>query len=194
MDDCLKYWAVEDESWVLQHGLKTKQENRAWLHPSAKRPRVVRPMMTNKKCMLIWVFTGDGKIFIDYCKPGQTLNSESYVEFIRQTGENWRKLRSSSTKLQQLWWQHDNARCHTSRSTTEFLTRRKVRIVKQAAYSPDLNMCDRWVFRNLKKHLRTMDFQSAEEIVSASLSCAALVPRSRQKSLHKRTRGTEKTL
>ena len=29
-EDCLKYWAMEDETWMLYSSKRTKQENRAW--------------------------------------------------------------------------------------------------------------------------------------------------------------------
>ncbi|QQP50231.1 Uncharacterized protein FKW44_011161, partial [Caligus rogercresseyi] len=47
-----------------------------------------------------------------------------------------------------LMW--DNARPHTATDTREFLTRRDVEPVKQSPYSPDLNLCDRFLFWKLK--------------------------------------------
>ncbi|QQP51239.1 Uncharacterized protein FKW44_012534, partial [Caligus rogercresseyi] len=40
----------------------------------------------------------------------------------------------------------DNARPRTTTDTREFLTRRDVEPVKQSPYSPDLNLCDRFLF------------------------------------------------
>ncbi|QQP53569.1 Hypothetical protein FKW44_006089 [Caligus rogercresseyi] len=48
----------------------------------------------------------------------------------------------------------DNARPHTATDTKEFLTRRDVEPAKQSPYSPDLNLCDRFLFRKLKHLLR----------------------------------------
>ncbi|QQP37556.1 Uncharacterized protein FKW44_017853, partial [Caligus rogercresseyi] len=39
-----------------------------------------------------------------------------------------------------------NARSHTATDTREFLARRDVEPVKQSPYSPDLNLCDRFLF------------------------------------------------
>ncbi|QQP57504.1 Hypothetical protein FKW44_002517, partial [Caligus rogercresseyi] len=44
-----------------------------------------------------------------------------------------------------LMW--DNARPHTPTDTREFLTRRDMEPVKQSSNSPDLNLCDRFLFR-----------------------------------------------
>lgn len=103
MEDCLRYWATEDETWVLFHGLPTKEENRAWLPPNASRPRVVLPKLTNQKTMLLLSFTGDGKCNVHAIRPGETVTAERYIQFVHDAGEKWRTLRSAPTRLTQLW-------------------------------------------------------------------------------------------
>ncbi|QQP40335.1 Uncharacterized protein FKW44_014340 [Caligus rogercresseyi] len=49
----------------------------------------------------------------------------------------------------------------------EFLTRRVVEPVKQSPYSPDLNLCDRFLFRKLKHLLREDEFGGHEEATIA---------------------------
>ncbi|QQP49681.1 Hypothetical protein FKW44_010435 [Caligus rogercresseyi] len=61
----------------------------------------------------------------------------------------------------------DNARPHTATDTREFLTRRDVEPVKQSLYSPDPNLCDRFLFRKLKQLLREDDFGGHEEATLA---------------------------
>lgn len=169
VEECLKFWAVEDETWILHKDLKSKQENMAWLHPSTPKPRVVRSKLTNEKVLLILAFTGDGKCYMEYVAPGEKITSERYVEFMHKLGENWRKLRSSPTKLRDLWWQHDNARPHAAANTANFLRRRNVFLIHQSPYSPDFNFCDRWLFRDLKKHLRQKTYQDGDEICEEAL-------------------------
>ena len=43
---------------------------------------------------------------------------------------------------------HDNAQCHTVLSITELFTPKRIPVVPQPSYSPDLNPCD--FFLNLK--------------------------------------------
>ena len=57
----------------------------------------------------------------------------------------------------------DNARPHAAADTRLFLTRRDVEPVKQSPYSPDLNLCDRYLFRKLKYLLRNDEFRGHEE-------------------------------
>ncbi|QQP55012.1 Uncharacterized protein FKW44_008038 [Caligus rogercresseyi] len=49
----------------------------------------------------------------------------------------------------------------------EFLTWRDVETVKQSPYSPDLNLCDRFLFRKLKHLLREDEFGGHNEATLA---------------------------
>lgn len=172
----LHYLVTEDESWFLYETAQTKQQNKAWCHPNEPKPTVVRPKLTNKKTLLLLAFTGDGKVSADVCAPGQTLNSQGYVEFVRATGEKWRHHRTSPVKLKELLWQHDNARPHVSQETIDFFNRRSVRLLKQSPYSPDLNQCDRWVFKFLKHAFRGRKFANGEEVLSQAVQTLRSLP------------------
>ena len=188
LEDCLRLWATEDETWVLFDGLETKQQNKAWLPIGASRPRIVSPKITNRKTMLIVAFTGDGKINIDAMKPGEAMNSDRYIEFIQNTGTKWRTLRSRPTRLREIWWQHDNARPHSAAATCRYFEGRGVQLIRQAPYSPDLNLCDRWLFSELKKSLRKMQFDSADEVRNAALHAFRQLQRERFEKELKRFR------
>jgi hypothetical protein len=179
LEECLRLWATEDETWVLFDSLETKQQNKAWLPVGASRPRIVSPKITNRKTMLVVAFTGDGKINIDALRAGEALNSDGYIEFVKNTGTKWRTLRSSPTRLQEIWWQHDNARPHSAAATRQFFERRGVQLISQSPYSPDLNLCDRWLFSELKKTLRKTEFHSADEVRDAALHAFRQLKRER---------------
>ena len=169
IDYLMQHWATEDESWFLYETALTKRDNMAWCHPTQPKPTVIRPQLTNKKTLLLLAFTGDRKISGDVCAPGETVTSERYVDFILSTGEKWRHVRHHPKMLRELLWQHDNARPHTSKYTTEFLQHRGVSIIKQSAYSPDLNQCDRWVFKFLKHSFRGLKFADGQEILKRAV-------------------------
>ncbi|QQP52486.1 Hypothetical protein FKW44_004654 [Caligus rogercresseyi] len=64
----------------------------------------------------------------------------------------------------------DNTCPHTATDTREFLTRRDVELVSMGIpviYSPDLNLCDRFLFRKLKHLLREDEFGGHEEAILA---------------------------
>ena len=64
-EDCLKYWAVEDETWMLYFSQRTKQENRTLQARGDQRLTVVRSTLTNRKNMLLVALTSDGKVHIE---------------------------------------------------------------------------------------------------------------------------------
>ena len=58
--------------------------------------------------------------------------------------------RRGKIKFKDLLLQMDNARPHALRLTQGFLAESGVQIIKQSPYSPDLNLCDRFLFRKIK--------------------------------------------
>ena len=57
----------------------------------------------------------------------------------------------------------ENARSHASRLTQGFLADTGVQIVKQSPYSPDLNLCDRFLFRKIKSELNGVDLTDQDD-------------------------------
>ena len=129
--------------------------------------------------MIILAFTADKKCSVEVSKPKETVTGERYIDFIRNTGEKWRRLHSTPTKLSEVWWQHDNARPHKASLTKRFLDCREVTLVEQSPYSPDLNQCDAWLFAALKKHLRQFHFANHEEVLHATLAFLRSIPEDR---------------
>ena len=60
-----------------------------------------------------------------------------------------------------LMW--DNARPHSAHETQAFLIHRDIQPVKQPAYSPDLNLCDQFLFRKIEHRLKGYDFGGHED-------------------------------
>lgn len=171
-----KFWATQDESWFCFDTALTKQQNKAWMHPTQGKLTVVRQKLTSKKVLLLVAFTADKKISIEYAEPGDTVTASRYVEFVRSTGDRWRHVRHGAAKLCELMWQHDNARPHTARETVSFFERRNVQLIKQSPYSPDLNFCDRWVFKVLKKAFRGIKFQNGAEVQAHAVQVLRDIP------------------
>lgn len=177
--DLLHRWTTEDETWVPFEGILTKQEHKAWLSKEEPKLRVPRPVLTSKKTLLILAFTGSRNFHIEVLHPGDTLTSQRYIAFVHSAGEKWRVLRAAPTKLSLLFWQHDNASPHKAAVTEHFLQQRGMALIHQPAYSPDFNQCDRWLFSELKKHLRRKKFSSADEIREESLHYLRSIPENR---------------
>jgi histone-lysine N-methyltransferase SETMAR len=180
--ELLRIWATQDESWIPFEMTAPKENNKVWIAPQTPRPRVIRPQLTFRKTMLSIVFTGNGKVSAVVTEAGETVDSDHYIQFVHRTGELWRKLRSDSTCLKELLWQHDNARPHTAASTKAFFKERKVILVEQAPYSPDLNQCDRWLFKYIKDKLRERDMSSPQDVLQETLEVFRQIPLERFKN------------
>ena len=147
-----------------------------WISRDQRRPQVVRPSLTPKKTLLILAFTANKKFSIKTIPYGQTLDSQGYIQFLQSTCDKWRCLRTDPTKPMDLFWQHDNARPHVSCETKAFLRRKKINLVFQAPHSPDLNLCDRFLFPLLKKELRKHTFRNHIEIQIKALDVLKHLP------------------
>lgn len=161
-------YAVEDETFVLYSAPPSKRHSRVWIRKDEKRPQEVSSRLTTRKTMLLIAFSPNRRISIDALPYGDVLDSERYIEFLKATGDKWRHLHSSPIHLSEIYWQHDNARCHVSLATSTFCACRGMHLVKQSPYSPDLNLCDRWLNALLKEHLQKISFESAEQIKTAA--------------------------
>ncbi|QQP53989.1 Uncharacterized protein FKW44_006654 [Caligus rogercresseyi] len=88
------------------------------------------------------------------------------IEYLRTTGKRFLSLKKDKIRLKDCLLMWDNARPHTATDTREFLTRRDVEPVKQSPYSPNLNLCDRFLFRKLKHLLREDEFGATRRLHS----------------------------
>lgn len=163
---------VQDETWFHLNGLATKQQNRCWLEKHQPRPQVVRRNISSKKVMLLVAFTPSKRFSITAMPPGQNVDSETIIQFVRHTGDLWRCLRSQPIRLENVLWQWDNARPHSSRVVKEFLQARDITTVFQSPYSPDMNLCDRFLFNWMKSDLSNEDFEDHLEVQEAALRWA----------------------
>ena len=149
--DGLRRYVTEDESRIFFDSIQPKESNKVWLCPGQPRPQVCRQQLTTAKTMLLVAFTCDKKFNVAVTQKNLTVDAD---RFVHSTGERWRRLTRDPVKLTDLWWQHDNARPHSSQTMKEFFNQCSVTMIWQPPYSPDMNLADRFLFKLLKKELR----------------------------------------
>lgn len=177
MVDRNRLYAVTDETWVFFNPAHPKANNKAWICRGESRPTVVRDTaMTTKKTLMSIVFTINKKFHLQATSPKETIDASYFINFLHRAGEKWRTLRSDPTRLDEILLQYDNARPHVARDTTAFLKRRNVNCLWQAPYSPDFNLCDRWLFKVLKSELRKKQYVDADEVLADSLQFLKSIP------------------
>lgn len=129
---------VQDEKWVYWN---QDIRRKAWLTPGQDPPQVPRktPMTNNKRLLSIW-YDIFGPIYWELLPPGVTVNSERYVEQLREVHRRF--LMRPNRMRHPVLYLHDNARPHTSRLTREFLAQIGWEILPHPSNSPDFNPVD----------------------------------------------------
>ncbi|QQP41891.1 Uncharacterized protein FKW44_016390 [Caligus rogercresseyi] len=96
----------------------------------------------------------------------EVANRNTMIEYLRTTGKRFLSLKKDKIRLNDCLLIWDNVRPHTATDTKES-SLRDVEPVKQSPYSPDLNLCDRSLFRQLKHLLWEDEFGGHEETTLA---------------------------
>jgi transposase len=162
-------YAMEDETWINFDVKFTTSSAKQWLPEGAPRPRAVTSKLTPRKCLVMVVFCPSKRFHVQALPYGVTVDGDVYRDFVRDTGHKWQCLKTNPVSLKDLIWQHDNARPHTRKDVASFFQWRKIALLHQAPYSPDLNLCDRWLFAHVKRNLRQQQFNSHLEVQDAFL-------------------------
>ena len=71
---------------------------------------------------------------------------------------------------------HDNAPSHTALVLRDHFAKNSTHIVPQPPYSPDLALCDFWLFPKLKRPLRRHRFDTIEVIQAESKKALKAIP------------------
>lgn len=154
---------VCDEKWVYFKNFPSGNAAKCWV-PSdgaGDKAQLVRKSLCMKKRMIIVACNFLGDSYFEILEDGGSINADRYIEFLRNC---FRYLRDNGIPTERILWMHDNARPHRARVTEQFLDDSIVTKVRQPAYSPDLNLMDRYVFRNFENGRLRVDFESVNEI------------------------------
>jgi hypothetical protein len=114
-----------------------------------------------KKFLAIVAVSQRGEHYHEVLPRNESIDSNRYIEFLINLEAFLRNL-PNPILPENMRLQHDNARPHTSRATTAHIEARNIRLLRQPPYSPDLNLCDRYIFPRLEA-LRD-DFDSLADV------------------------------
>ena len=85
------------------------------------------------------------------------------VEVLREFRKRFRRKRPELCKSNQWYFQQDNAPVHNFILVTDYLTKMSIETVPHPPYSPDLALCDLWLFPKL----RGCRYETTEEMKEA---------------------------
>ena len=155
---------TSDEMWCFQYELKKKTPDRACSgKQNSPRPRKAHMSRLQVKTMLMCFFDHKGVVQYKFIAQGQMVNQHCYLEVLTRLQECvWRKR-------PRLWlnkWilHHDYAPTHDTLRVYEFLAKNSITKMDHPPYSPDLALCDFWLFPKLKNALKGQRFADLSDI------------------------------
>ena len=121
--------------------------------------------MTQHKTMLSIAFCPNGRYHLTY---GKTIDSDEFIGFFQRARELWRKRRVNPLMFSDMHLQIDNAPSHRAKATKKFFENAGVTLIKQSPYSPDLNLCDCFLFRSMKSSFKSESFTDSNDVFNAA--------------------------
>ncbi len=152
-----------DEKYFYHRTLGRKCSNRAWCIEDNERPEIPRRVMHDRKSHVICASGFNGRFYFEVVENGESINSERFISFLKNMQKKFVHERNN------LGWSRmilivDNARPHVSKMTKDFCVSKEVIVLNQPPYSPDYNLCDRWLFSELEKLRRNTNFASVADL------------------------------
>jgi len=124
-------------------------------------------------------FDHEGIIHHEYTPDGQTVNKEYYVKILHGLRDALRHRRPASWKCGDRQLPRDNAPAHSSHLVQNFLAnKRQIPQVLHSLYSPEMALCDFFLFPKVKLLLKGNRFQDLVEIKQRAGTHLLAVPRS----------------
>ena len=99
------------------------------------------------------------------------------TQFLKDDVHRFYNLKKNKIKLGKLLLMWNNTMPHVAQGTQAFLTERNVELLKQPAYSPDLNLCDGYLFRKDEHLLKSHDFKDHEHVKDGLQRVAKSLPK-----------------
>jgi len=167
-----------DESWVYGYDPETKQMSSQWKTASSPRPKKARQVKSNVKTTLMAFFYNDGLVHHEYVPTGQTVNKEFYKTVLQHLCNAVRRHCPEKWRSGNWILHHDNAPAQRAVTTNEFLAKHNIPSLPHPPYSPDLALCDFFLFPQLKKTTKGRRFDDIEEVQANVMRQMAAITKS----------------
>lgn len=148
---------VTDEKWLYASCGNNQQNCRAWVSPGGDRPHLPSHTISENKFHIAVAMNFRGQNHFKVFERNETIDSTAYIGFLAEIKQ---KFRSSSG----LSIMHDNARPHVSAAVQNFFQEHNITWIHQPPYSPDMNLMDRFVFRNMEQARNGAYFQNIDDV------------------------------
>lgn len=155
-----------DEVWIYWRNDNTSQ----WLHVGEKRPLVPKVVINSKKSMFSIFLSLYGFVVVKMLPNGEKFNSDFMIHNVLPEIPAKIAVLHPKRSHKNILVHMDNAPSHNSKITSDEISKLKMKRIPHPAYSPDIAICDFWLFGKLKDHLKGTDFQTENELFEAVLN------------------------
>uniref|UniRef100_A0A0K0DS35 HTH_48 domain-containing protein n=1 Tax=Strongyloides stercoralis TaxID=6248 RepID=A0A0K0DS35_STRER len=153
-----------DEKWILYDN---RHRSSQWLDKDEAPKTFPKPMVHQKKVMVIVWWCRAGLIDYSFLKPGETMAAERYCSEIDKMHEKLQRMCPALIKRRRPLLLHDNARPHVSQMTLQKLNALEYETLPHPPYSPDLSPTDYHFFKHLNNFLKEKIFTKQEDAENA---------------------------
>ena len=138
-----------DEIWVCGYDPETRVLSSQWKSSSSRAKKARQSRSNIKVVMMIVFFDLDGIVRAEFVPRNTTVNSEYYKGLLERLRNDVRRKRPEKL-ADGFILHHDNAPCHTSLLVRQFLSNKNITVCPHPTYSPNLALCDFWLFPKVK--------------------------------------------
>ena len=135
-----------------------------WKHLSSSLPTKALISRSAGKVMAIIFCDIHGIILNQFVPPKTTVTGNYYASVIKSDLLPAIKRKCPQLMRSGILLHHDNVPSHSSRVVLDTIKSLDIEILPHPPYSPDLAICDFWLFPNLKNKLRGEKYESREEL------------------------------
>jgi [histone H3]-lysine36 N-dimethyltransferase SETMAR len=153
-----------DEKWFYCRPLRPRNKIGSWTTAEGDRIQTPRRTPMEKKFMAIVAVSLRGHHYFKVLNRNECVNSTTYIAFLEEMALSFQNQdERHPIRMENMCLVQDNARPHVSHATMTFLSAKNVRLLKQPPYSPDCNLCDRYIFARLES-LRNDVYDTKEDL------------------------------
>ena len=135
-----------------------------WFSNGKNRPEVERASLKKKKVTLTVAWGVDGAVLVKCCSGENRINTDYFCKTTISGIEEWARKKDKVAGISAYLIHMDNAPCHNSVCTKEYMARYSIERMPHPPYSPDLSPCDFHLFGYMKSEFADAKFKSLSDI------------------------------
>ena len=154
---------------------KTKEMSAGLLKMKSS-PKWKRHHFGGKKITVSVMWGVSGAVAVKALKGENRVDSKYFCEEVMNTAIDWCKQKRKVTGISSFIFHMDNAPCHNSRYSKQFMEDNNILRIEHPPYSPDLSPCDFFLFGYMKNHFSNTVFRDEDDAVEEISKWIADIP------------------